>query len=67
MNLLQELREGGIEAIERALGPGGTVVLQRGDGSERPRIETRVEHGDLGAGRRDAVPMCARHPFDESK
>ena len=65
-HLLQEGSEGGIKAIEGVLGAGGARRLQRACGSERPSIQARIEHGDLGAGRCDAVPMAARHPFDEA-
>ena len=48
------------------LGARGARRLQRAGGSERPSIQACIEHGDLGAGRCDAVPMAARHPFDEA-
>jgi hypothetical protein len=44
---VQEIGEGGIEAIEGALDTGRTLRLQGACGSKRPSIESRVEHGDL--------------------
>ena len=58
--------ERGVETIKRALGTDRGDGLQRAGGSKGPRIEPRVEHGDLGAGRRDAIPVTARHALDEA-
>ena len=58
--------ERGVEPIEGALGAGRARRLQGARGAERPSIEARIEHRDLGAGRRDAIPVAARHPLDEA-
>ena len=65
-DLLQECGEGGIEAIECALSTGRPLRLQRACGSKGPCIESRVEHGDLGAGRGDVISVAAWHAFDEA-
>ena len=65
-DLLQEIRECGVEAMEGALGSGRSRGRQRTGGPKRPRVDARVEHRDLGAGLRDAIAMAARHAFDET-
>jgi hypothetical protein len=65
-DLVEKISERSIKAIEGGLGARGARRLQRTGGPERPRIQARIEHGDLGAGGGDAVPMAARHPFDEA-
>ena len=40
--------------------------MQGAGRSERSGIETYIEHGDLGAGRGDAIAVAARHARDEA-
>ena len=35
-------------------------------GAERPGVEPRIEHGHLGAGGCDPIPMRLRDAFDEA-
>src|SRR5215475_1535005 len=58
--------ERGVETIEGALGTDRRDGLQRTRGAERPGVETREKHGDLRAGRCNAIAMAARDPFDEA-
>ena len=39
--------------------------MKRARGPEGPRVEPREEHGDLCAGRGDAIAVAARDPLDE--
>jgi DNA-binding PadR family transcriptional regulator len=42
------------------------VWCERARGSEGSRVESGVEHGDLGAARRDAIAVAPWHAFDEA-
>ena len=66
MDLLEELGEGGIEAVECAVAAERTRGLERRGRSKRAGIEPRVEHRELSAERGDAVAMRLGHAFDEA-
>lgn len=58
--------EGRVEAIEGALAARRADGPQRAGRTQGPGVDAGVEHRDVGAGRRDAIPMCARYAFDEA-
>ena len=60
------MSERGVEPIEGALRAGRGDWLQGAGGSEGAGIEPRVEHRDGCAGRRDAIPVTARHAVDQA-
>ena len=66
LDLLEEIGERGVESIERALGAWRTDWLRRAGGAQGSGVEPHVEHGDLCARRRDAIPVAARHALDEA-
>jgi S1-C subfamily serine protease len=76
-DLLEVARSGREEAAPTVTSsPGAVSALRQNDRGElaylqttatlNPGVEARIKHGDLGAGRGDAIAVAARHPFHQA-
>ena len=65
-DLREEIRERGVKSIKGALRASRGDRTEGARGPKRPSVQPRIEHGDLGADRCDAIPVGARDPFEET-
>ena len=58
--------ERGVETIEDASTASRCDRPQRASGTQSASVDARVEHREVSAGRRDAIPVAARDAFNET-